>query len=403
MKKHALFLSAFLTAVFVMAGCSKIDEIIGPEVIHEGSIVEVNIHSADPVINTYGDTFALVYLPPGYDTSQQNYPVIYLLHGFGGNHRTWQDVEDVKGIMDYLISTGEVRPMIVVMPSGFNFMGGTFYTNSQYPIGGSDVFGMGESYIVDEVISYIDSSFRTIPDRSHRAVIGLSMGGYGAAKLAIKHPDVFSVMGSHSGVLCFDSLLRSTIAPPYSDLILGIYEENGKMPPETLSVTQMVQNLGPAHPLTTMLVAMAAAYSPKVAPLSQFDTLGYEIPLQEIGMGLWVGVRLPFGVDGMPNEVWDSIWKPYHDPSTLLRENIDSVMSYGVSFYADCGSADELYLTGHTEAFLAELQELGLPHEGSIFNGFTGYPPDEFPPMHATHTYIVLKNSLKYASEHMGN
>ena len=402
MKRKTLALTIALFAVFMGINCSKTDEIVGPR-INEGSLLEVPIHSMDPILNSYGDTFALVYLPPGYDTSGESYPVVYLLHGYGGNHRTWQDIEDIKDILDYLISSGEIRPMIVVMPSGFSILGGTFYTNSQYPTVGNDVFGMAENYIVAEVVSYIDSSFRTIPDNRHRAIIGLSMGGYGAAKLAIKHPDVFGVAGLHSGVLCFDSLMRSTVAPPYSDLILGIYAENGKTPPETLSVTEMVQNLGPDHPLTTMLIAMAAAYSPKAAPLSQFDTLGYEVPLREIGMGIWVGVRLPFGVDAMPNEVWDSIWLPYHDPLTLLEENIDSVRQYGLSFYADCGRQDELLLTGHTQAFLAALERLGIPHSGGIFDDVPGYPSDEFPPMHATHTYIMIKNSLKYASEHMGD
>ncbi len=400
MRKFAVF--SLLIAALILSGCGKVEEVVGPE-IHQGTLVEVSIPSIDQMINTYGDTFALVYLPPGYDSSETAYPTVYLLHGFGGNHRTWQDIEDIKDILDYLISTGEIQPMIVVMPSGFSFMGGTFYTNSQYPPGGSDVFGMAENYIADEVVSYIDSTFRTIPDNRHRAVIGLSMGGYGSAKLAIKHPDIFGVMGSHSGVLSFDSLIRATIMPPYPDLILKIYQENGKMPPETLSVTEMVNNLGPSHPLTTMLIAMSAAYSPKVAPLSMFDTLGYEVPLREIGMGLWVGVRLPFGVDGLPNDVWNNIWLPYHDPMRLLQSNLDSVRAYGLKFYADCGDRDELLLTGHTEGFLAMLEQLGLPHEGRIFSSVPGYPPDEFPAMHATHTYIMIKNSLKFASEQMGD
>ncbi len=400
MKKIAILSLFVALTLSLVSGCGKIEEVEGPE-IHQGSLVEISVPSIDPMINSYGDTFALVYLPPGYDTSQQSYPVVYLLHGFGGNHRTWQDMEDVKGILDYLISAGEIRPMIVVMPSGFSYMGGTFYTNSQYPPGGSDVFGMAENYIIHEVIPKIDSTFRTMPDRGHRAIIGLSMGGYGAAKLAIKHPDMFSVAGMHSGVLMFDSLARSTIMPPYPDLVIGIYQENGKTPPETLSVTELVNNLGPDHPLTTMLIAQAAAFSPKVAPLSFFDTLGYEVPLQELGMGLWVGVRLPFGADGMPNDVWDSIWLPYHDPARLLQANIDSVRSYGLQFYLDCGSEDELMLTGHTEGFLALLDELNLPHSGGVYDGVPGYPGNQFPPMHATHTYIMLKNSLKYASEHM--
>jgi S-formylglutathione hydrolase FrmB len=117
------------------------------------------------------------------------YPVVYLLHGLDGHYNNWFEKTSVKQLGDELI---------IVTPEGEN---GWYTDSSTVP---NDRY---ESYIIQELIPEIDSRFRTIADWSGRAIAGLSMGGYGAVKFGLKHPEMFSLVGSFSGV--FDAASRT--------------------------------------------------------------------------------------------------------------------------------------------------------------------------------------------------
>ena len=128
-----------------------------------------------------------VVLPAQYfdaDMQEEQYPVVYLLNGYGGDYKSWVVS---KGDLDALASDYGV---IFVCPDGQN----SWYWDS--PVVKNYNF---ESYIITELVPYIDNSFRTIPDKNFRAMTGLSMGGHGALWLAIRHSDVFGVAGSMSG------------------------------------------------------------------------------------------------------------------------------------------------------------------------------------------------------------
>jgi S-formylglutathione hydrolase FrmB len=120
------------------------------------------------------------------------YPVLYLLHGHSDNHSAWFRR---SGIERYV----EGQNLIVVMPDGFV----SFYCNDPRP-GGLPY----EDHIVKDVVQTIDRMLPTIPRREGRGIAGLSMGGYGAMKLAMKHPDMFAAASSHSGALDIASLGR---------------------------------------------------------------------------------------------------------------------------------------------------------------------------------------------------
>lgn len=120
-----------------------------------------------------------VLLPPEYENSADSFPVVYLLHGFGDDETAWYKDGLIQFYADRDADTN--GPMIFVMPEAFN----TYYVNKyngNYPI--MDV-------LVKELVPAIDSVFRTIADPQHRAVMGYSMGGYGAVILPAKNPDVF--------------------------------------------------------------------------------------------------------------------------------------------------------------------------------------------------------------------
>jgi S-formylglutathione hydrolase FrmB len=128
-----------------------------------------------------------IILPDGYSAADTkvSYPVIYLLHGLTGHFNNWTDLTRVA---DY----AKPYKLIIVMPEG----GDGWYTDSVTV--SADKY---ESYIIQELIPEIDGKFRTLTDRGHRFIAGLSMGGYGAIKFGFKYPQMFSLVGSFSGAL----------------------------------------------------------------------------------------------------------------------------------------------------------------------------------------------------------
>ncbi|GIW05380.1 MAG: hypothetical protein KatS3mg060_0185 [Dehalococcoidia bacterium] len=127
-----------------------------------------------------------VYLPPGYETSGRRYPVLYALHGVGGNHTEWVSF-GVADMADALFASGETPPFIMVFPQGdqsywFNHPNGDRWAD----------------YLTDDVVPLIDQRYRTLPHREARAIGGLSMGATGALQLGFRRPDLFGVVGAHS-------------------------------------------------------------------------------------------------------------------------------------------------------------------------------------------------------------
>jgi S-formylglutathione hydrolase FrmB len=135
-----------------------------------------------------------LYLPPSYFTSDTRYPVVYYLPGFTDTSMLGFNL---PGDADTLVRSGAIREMIIVIANGVNQLGGSFYVNSP-------VTGRWEDFIVSDVVTYIDTHYRTIAQASSRAISGHSMGGFGALNIAMRHPDVFSVVYSLSPGL-FDS------------------------------------------------------------------------------------------------------------------------------------------------------------------------------------------------------
>ena len=147
---------------------------------------------------------AMVYTPAGYDLKQnikKRYPVLYLQHGMGEDETGWSKQGHMQHIMDNTIASGEVVPMIVVMESGdikapFNFAGGG--SNRQ---GFSDYGASFYKVMINDLIPYIDTNFRTLTDRDHRAMAGLSWGGHQTFDVVLNHMDLFSYMGAFSGAI----------------------------------------------------------------------------------------------------------------------------------------------------------------------------------------------------------
>jgi enterochelin esterase-like enzyme len=128
-----------------------------------------------------------IFLPPGYDrNTATRYPVLYMLHGMGGSYEEWASY-GLLGRAHDMMTVGQIAPFIIVLPQGDQ----SFWVN--HP--GGPAWG---TYVVRDIPAEIDSRFRTIPDRTHRALGGLSMGATAALTLALQHPEVFSIVGAHS-------------------------------------------------------------------------------------------------------------------------------------------------------------------------------------------------------------
>lgn len=165
----------------------------------EGRLVREKVHGVSlekTVTGESADRNVSVYLPPSYDGSPtRRYPVVYLLHGIGDTDGTWifpwtksaDPWQTVPGVMNRGIAEKRFGEMIVVMPDEKTKWGGSFYTNSS-------VTGHWEDFTVKDLVTFIDGKYRTLARPSSRGIAGHSMGGYGAIKLGMKHPDVYSVV-----------------------------------------------------------------------------------------------------------------------------------------------------------------------------------------------------------------
>jgi putative tributyrin esterase len=172
--------------------------------------------SGKVVTNSFGSAAlgveknVVIYLPGGYETSTKRYPVYYL-HGVGGDEKNWTE----RGKLDQTADAIGLEA-IVVMPDGDD----GFYADSAKPVDydacikdGTGLFfperkrketciraSKYETYITKDLVSFIDTTYRTIPTREGRAIAGLSMGGFGALTLGLRHADLFAAAVSHSGV-----------------------------------------------------------------------------------------------------------------------------------------------------------------------------------------------------------
>lgn len=156
-----------------------------------------------------------VYTPAGYETSGKRYPVLYLLHGMGGDEEAWISLGRTVQILDNLIAQGKAKPMIVVMPNG---------NASQEAAPGESSRGMvpptmqlpktmegSYEQAFPEIVKFIDKNYRTIKSKSGRAIAGLSMGGFHSLHISKQYPDMFNYIGLFSAAIMPNKEVSSPI------------------------------------------------------------------------------------------------------------------------------------------------------------------------------------------------
>ncbi len=152
---------------------------------------------------------AMVYLPPDYDAqAKKRYPVLYLQHGGGEDETGWIRQGRANVILDNLIASGAAKPMIIVMAYGYAKRAGSPAPNPAAAAPGSPQAAQArnemakafEDDVTQALIPFVDKTYRTLPDRDHRAMAGLSMGGFQTFHVTLNHLDLFSHIGGFSGI-----------------------------------------------------------------------------------------------------------------------------------------------------------------------------------------------------------
>lgn len=190
---------------------------------------DVTFHSA----SLARDMKYRIVLPADYERTSRRYPVLYLLHGLTGHYEDW---ESRTHLDDYVANL----PLIVAMPEG----GDSWYTNSA-----SQPQEKWEDYIVKDLLHEIDSKYRTIQTRHARAIAGLSMGGYGAMKFALKFPGTFAFAVSFSGaeVVVHDPSYKISFGQKYVDQIHDIFGDGITQPRIDNDIFELAKKRAPAQ------------------------------------------------------------------------------------------------------------------------------------------------------------
>lgn len=162
----------------------------------------------------------LVYTPPGYETGRERYPVLYLLHGAGGDEEEWTGQGRTPQILDSLIAQGKAKPMIVIMPNGHADQSVTpalaapAAPSMNTGDGGTRLapYPLFPDSLIRDVVPFVDKTYRTLANRENRAIAGLSMGGSQALYAGLKHRERFAWVASFSGAF----ILWPGVSAPWS-------------------------------------------------------------------------------------------------------------------------------------------------------------------------------------------
>jgi len=291
-------------------------------------------HIANNKIGTDPLRKMLVYLPAGYDeSSSQRYPVIYFLpNPFEDNYRFVFDHKDAQGLFDQAIAAGVIGKFILVAVDMNTPLGSSWYVNSS-------VTGNWEDFMIQELVPYIDANFKTLPNRDSRGIAGIFIGGYGAIRFGMRHPDVFgSVYAMHP--VGTGTGVRVSAAIPKWDILV-----NAK------SMDDVKKDFG-----TQIFTTMFQAHLPNPGKPPLFIDL---LARQE-GDKLIIDAKL---MDRFRNNFYLETMIPQY------ADNLKSLRGFKFDWTRNDGNFDHVYAN---QAFTHKLNEFGITHESEEYNGAFG-------------------------------
>jgi S-formylglutathione hydrolase FrmB len=310
----------------------------------KGRVVELTLESeflADNLLGDPGWRTVAVYLPEGYDDSEEGYPVFMDLAGFTGSglkRLSWASFgESVPQRIDRLVAEGKMGPVIAVFPDCFTSLGGNQYINSS-------AMGRWADFLNLDVLPRIESEFRALGGREKRAVYGKSSGGYGAIVYGMRYADIWGAVACHSGDMAFDLVYK----PDFSACLDGLAKHDGDILAflKHLEEQKKIRG-GDFHALMTL--AMAATYDPD--PLSP------------------KGIRLP--VDLRTCALDEAAWKRWlqHDPVVMVdRGDVQQNLVSLKGCFIDCGWRDQYRLHHGARQLVSKLTACGVQHTYEEFD-----------------------------------
>ena len=318
----------------------------------KGRIETIRVSSKalkDNVLGDPAERSVPVYLPEGYDGSDEHYPLFVDIVGFTGSgfkHLGWSAFqENVPQQIDRLIEQGRMGPVVVAFPDCFTSLGGNQYINSS-------AMGNWEDFLCDEMVPALEGAFRIKSGCEHRAIFGKSSGGYGAIVHGMRRSDTWGAIACHSGDMDFELCYRSDF--PGLLRALASYDFNIRAFVDKVHDGRKVSG-GDLH--TLMILAMAASYDPDP-----------DLPY---------GIRLPVTMDTCEiiRERWDNwlAWDPVRMVDTPEAQHHLKSLN---GLFLDCGSRDQYNLVYGARQLTGKLELLGVDHRY-----------EEFPDNHSTIDY----------------
>jgi hypothetical protein len=276
----------------------------------------------------------LIYLPAGYDeSSSKRYPVIYFLpNPFEESYRFDFDKRDAQALFDSAIANGVIRRFILVAVDMNTPLGSSWYVNSP-------VTGNWEDFMIQEVVPYVDANFKTISNRDSRGIAGIFIGGYGAIRFGMRHPDVFGSVYAMHPVGTGTGVRLSMAIPNWSILANAKSLEDVKRDFATQIFTTMFQ----AH-----------------VPDPDKPPLFIDLPAHQQGDQLVIDARL---MERFRNNFYLETMIPQY------ADNLKSLRGFKFDWSRNDANFDHVYAN---QAFTRKLNEFGIAHEAEEYNGAFG-------------------------------
>jgi len=286
--------------LIVLAGaCGLLCAQTGAPGQNAGAIEKIQVHGKSLEGNLEGDSpdrDVFVYLPPSYAASpNRRYPVVYLLHGYGLTGERWVSFIGLPDAADQDMTAGTAKEMILVSPDAYTIYNGSMYSNSV-------TTGDWEAFLTQDLVSYIDTHYRTVADRMSRGLAGHSMGGYGTWRLAMKYPEVYSSFYAMSSCCLMNNPALQgrggAAAPPkkappkgtngrgggFANVQLAeaaAWSPNPKNPPQFLDLPTKDGELQPAIAAKWVANSPLAMVDQYVANLKKYHAIAMDVGLQD--------------------------------------------------------------------------------------------------------------------------
>jgi S-formylglutathione hydrolase FrmB len=309
-----------------------------------GRLEELAIDSQALTGNPLGDPHVRplrVQLPPGYDAGDQRYPTVYVLQGLTGQLDMWTNRKafqrNVPEAVDAAMQEGPRA--IVVYVDAWTRLGGSQFLDSPGT-------GRYHTYLCDEIVPFVDASFRTLAAARHRGVTGKSSGGYGAMVTPMLRPDLFGALATHAG----DALFEASYQPDIREAVRALRDEyDGSYERFWEDFRSRPGRPRRSDGAALNMYCMAACYSA--------DADG--------------SVRLPFETE--TGRLIPAVWEEWlrHDPVRMVPQHAAELRAMR-GFWIDAGRSDEYYLDLGAEAFRRALADAGVPDDLVRFELYDG-------------------------------